>query len=68
VYIQSGAGAAGAIAAVPVAGGGDPQVVLASPDAAKGAESVFYPSLVRMAWAGGRFFLLNGRVYSPKPT
>ncbi|MGW6408740.1 outer membrane protein assembly factor BamB family protein [Streptomyces vinaceus] len=68
VYIESGAGAAGAIAALPVAGGGDPQVVLASPDAAKGAESVFYPSLVRMAWAGGRFFLLNGRVYSPKPT
>ncbi|MFI1147620.1 PQQ-binding-like beta-propeller repeat protein [Streptomyces sp. NPDC020817] len=68
VYVHSGAGAAGAVAAVPVASGGDPQVVLASPDGAKGAESVFYPNLSRVAWAGGRLFLLNGRVYSPKPS
>ncbi|MFD5512593.1 hypothetical protein ACFWIB_33180 [Streptomyces sp. NPDC127051] len=68
VHIQSGAQAAGAVAALPVATGGEPQVFLASPEGTKGAQSVFYPNMVRLAWAGGRLFLLNGRVYSPKPS
>ncbi|WP_158708478.1 PQQ-binding-like beta-propeller repeat protein [Streptomyces sp. NRRL S-244] len=68
VYVQPGAKAAGAVAALPVATGGEPQVVLASPEGTKGAASVFYPNTVRLAWAGGRLFLLNGRVYSPKPS
>ncbi|KOU16731.1 hypothetical protein ADK52_33470 [Streptomyces sp. WM6372] len=68
VYVQSGPRAAGAVAALPVATGGEPQMVLPTPDGTKGAESVFYPNTVRLAWAGGRLFLLNGRVYSPKPS
>lgn len=38
-----------------------------SPAAARGAQGVFYPHGVRIAWAGGRLFLLNGRVNSPEP-
>ncbi|MFF4102018.1 PQQ-binding-like beta-propeller repeat protein [Streptomyces sp. NPDC001903] len=68
VYLHSGAGAAGAVAALPAATGGEPQPILQSPEGTKGAEAVFFPNLVRMAWAGGRLFLLNGRVSSPKPS
>ncbi|MCJ1676536.1 PQQ-like beta-propeller repeat protein [Streptomyces sp. APSN-46.1] len=66
VYIEPGAGEAGAIATLPPTGG-DPHVILQSPAAAKGAESVFYAHGVRLTWAGGRLFLLNGRVKSPEP-
>lgn len=41
--------------------------MLQSPAAAAGPEDVFYTHGIRIAWAGGRLFLLNGRVYGPEP-
>ncbi|MFJ6798008.1 PQQ-binding-like beta-propeller repeat protein [Streptomyces sp. NPDC091268] len=46
---------------------GASQPLLQSPAAAAGAEGVFFASSARIAWSGGRLFLLNGRVYSPEP-
>ncbi|MCX4545528.1 PQQ-binding-like beta-propeller repeat protein [Streptomyces sp. NBC_01565] len=65
-YVEPGGGEAGAIVTLPTSGG-TPEVVLQSPAAAEGAESVFYSHGVRMAWSDGRIFLLNGRVSSPEP-
>ncbi|MFJ3203249.1 PQQ-binding-like beta-propeller repeat protein [Streptomyces sp. NPDC086989] len=67
VYVEAGAGASAAVAALPAATGGEPQVVLQTPEGTKGAESVFFSHSVRVAWAGGRLFLLKGSVYSPEP-
>jgi outer membrane protein assembly factor BamB len=66
VYVDMGKGEPGAMAAIPT-GGGQPQVFLPSPKAAKGPESAFYASSVRLAWVEGRVFLLNGFVRSPEP-
>ncbi|MFG2709906.1 PQQ-binding-like beta-propeller repeat protein [Streptomyces goshikiensis] len=65
-YVWPGAGEAGAIVSLPTTGG-TPEVVLRSPAAAAGAQSVFYPHGVRMTWSDGRLFLLNGMVRSPEP-
>ncbi|MFJ8386491.1 PQQ-binding-like beta-propeller repeat protein [Streptomyces sp. NPDC094438] len=43
--------------------GGAPQEFLRSPSAASGAERTFFSA--RIAWAGGRLFVLNNRVESP---
>ncbi|MGW0392191.1 outer membrane protein assembly factor BamB family protein [Streptomyces sp. NPDC003042] len=66
VYVSPGSGEAGAVVSLAPADGAS-QPVLRSPAAAAGAEGVFYTHSVRIAWAGGRLFLLNGRVYSPEP-
>ncbi|WP_329099866.1 outer membrane protein assembly factor BamB family protein [Streptomyces sp. NBC_01439] len=65
-YVTPGNGEAGAVVSLAAADGAV-RSVLQSPAAARGAEGVFYPHGVRIAWAGGRLFLLNGRVYSPEP-
>ncbi|WP_326588772.1 outer membrane protein assembly factor BamB family protein [Streptomyces sp. NBC_01294] len=66
VYVTPGSGEAGAVVSLAPADGAS-QPVLHSPAASAGAEGVFYTHNVRIAWAGGRLFLLNGRVYSPDP-
>ncbi|MER5732189.1 PQQ-binding-like beta-propeller repeat protein [Streptomyces sp. NPDC002138] len=66
VYIEDGAGHSGAMATLAPTGGA-PQVFLQSPAAARGPESVFYAHGVHPLWAGGRLFLLNGRVQGPEP-
>ncbi|ARE75374.1 hypothetical protein B6R96_16560 [Streptomyces sp. Sge12] len=68
VYVSpgSGGGEAGAVVSLAAADGAA-QPVLQSPAAAAGAQGVFYPHGLRTAWADGRLFLLNGRVYSPEP-
>ncbi|MFJ3923381.1 PQQ-binding-like beta-propeller repeat protein [Streptomyces sp. NPDC090022] len=67
LYVEAGAGEPGEIATLPP-GGGTPQVVLRSPAMARGAQSVFFSHSVRLAWSGGRLFLLKGTVRSPEPT
>ncbi|MFF1478170.1 hypothetical protein ACFVYD_11455 [Streptomyces sp. NPDC058301] len=65
VYVQPGKGPNDSAAIATIAAtGGAPQVLLQTPAAATGAESAFFLR-PRMAWSGGRFFLLNGRVQSP---
>ncbi|MFG2991069.1 PQQ-binding-like beta-propeller repeat protein [Streptomyces sp. NPDC048257] len=66
VYVTPGSGEAGAVVSLAPADGAA-QTVLQSPAAAAGAQGVFYTHGVRIAWAGGRLFLLGGRVYSPEP-
>ena len=66
VYVTPGSGEAGAVVSLAPADGAS-QPVLQSPAAAAGAAGIFYTHNVRIAWAGGRLFLLNGRVYSPDP-
>ncbi|WP_405439285.1 PQQ-like beta-propeller repeat protein [Streptomyces avidinii] len=67
VYVSSGgSGEAGAVVSLAPADGAA-QPLLQSPAAAAGAQGVFYTHGLRTAWAGGRLFLLNGRVYSPEP-
>ncbi|MFD9354008.1 PQQ-binding-like beta-propeller repeat protein [Streptomyces sp. NPDC060031] len=66
VYVSPGRGEAASVVSLAPADGAS-QPVLQSPAAAEGAESVFSTSALRVAWAGGRLFLLNGRVYSPEP-
>ncbi|WP_328789402.1 outer membrane protein assembly factor BamB family protein [Streptomyces sp. NBC_00273] len=65
-YVTPGNGEAGAVVSL-AATDGAAQPALQSPAAARGAQGVFYPHGVRIAWAGGRLFLLNGRVNSPEP-
>ncbi|MEU9255064.1 PQQ-binding-like beta-propeller repeat protein [Streptomyces sp. NPDC048270] len=67
VYIAPGVGAAASVVSLSPADGSS-QPLLQSPAAAAGAEGVFYDHGVRIAWAGGRLFLLNGRVNGPEPT
>ncbi|MFE9403296.1 PQQ-binding-like beta-propeller repeat protein [Streptomyces sp. NPDC006530] len=64
VYLHSGHDLAAAVASIAPTGGA-PQVFLQSPQAASGAESYFFTP--RLAWSGGRVFLLNSRVNTPKP-
>ncbi|MFJ3832053.1 PQQ-binding-like beta-propeller repeat protein [Streptomyces sp. NPDC090046] len=66
VYVTPGSGEAGAVVSLAPSDGAS-QPVLQSPAAATGPQSVFYTHGVRIAWAGGRLFLLNGRVYGPEP-
>uniref|UniRef100_A0AAU2JJT3 PQQ-binding-like beta-propeller repeat protein n=1 Tax=Streptomyces sp. NBC_00049 TaxID=2903617 RepID=A0AAU2JJT3_9ACTN len=66
VYVSPGSGEAGAVVSLAPADGAS-QPVLQSPAAAAGAQSVFYDHGVRIAWAGGRLFLLNGTVQGPEP-
>ncbi|MFJ7592523.1 PQQ-binding-like beta-propeller repeat protein [Streptomyces sp. NPDC097617] len=66
VYLTPGSGEPGAVVSLAPADGAA-QPVLRSPAAATGAQGVFYTHGLRTAWAGGRVFLLNGRVYSPDP-
>ncbi|MFJ9431557.1 PQQ-binding-like beta-propeller repeat protein [Streptomyces sp. NPDC101490] len=66
VYLATRPGTAGAVAVLAPTGGA-PQTVLRSPAAAVGAERGFEPSRARLAWAGGRIFLLKDRVFSPRP-
>ncbi|CAM5669753.1 outer membrane protein assembly factor BamB family protein [Streptomyces avidinii] len=67
VYVSSGSsGEAGAVVSLAPADGAA-QPLLQSPAAAAGAQGVFFTHGLRTAWAGGRLFLLNGRVYSPEP-
>lgn len=66
LYVDTGKGLSAAMAAIPT-GGGQPQIFLQSPKIAKGPESAFYAFSVRLAWAGGRVFMLNGSVRSPEP-
>ncbi|WP_449484549.1 outer membrane protein assembly factor BamB family protein [Streptomyces avidinii] len=66
VYVDTDKGLSAAMAAIPT-GGGPPQIFLQSPKIAKGPESAFPPSSVRLAWVEGRVFLLNGSVRSPEP-
>lgn len=66
VYVSPGSGETGSVVALaPADGAASP--LLRSPAVAAGAEDVFYDHGVRIAWAGGRLFLLNGRVQSPEP-
>ncbi|QES55890.1 hypothetical protein DEJ51_18385 [Streptomyces venezuelae] len=65
-YVTPGSGEAAAVVSLAPADGAS-QPVLQSPAAARGAEGVFYPHGIRIAWSDGRLFLLNGRVYSPEP-
>ncbi|GAA2634776.1 MULTISPECIES: outer membrane protein assembly factor BamB family protein [Streptomyces] len=65
-YVTPGSGRAASVVSLAAADGAS-QPVLQSPAAASGAEDVFYPHGIRIAWTGGRLFLLNGRVYSPEP-
>ncbi|MDX3540898.1 PQQ-binding-like beta-propeller repeat protein [Streptomyces sp. MB09-01] len=66
VYVAPGSGAAGSVVSLAPADGSS-QPVLQSPAVSAGAESVFYTHNIRITWAGGRLFLLNGRVYGPEP-
>ncbi len=66
VYVSPGSGEAGSVVSLAPADGAS-QPVLQSPAASAGAQSVFYTHNIRIAWAGGRLFLVNGRVYSPEP-
>ncbi|WP_327252617.1 outer membrane protein assembly factor BamB family protein [Streptomyces sp. NBC_01244] len=66
VYISPGIDEGGSVVSL-APGDGASQPLLQSPAAAAGAEDVFYTSALRIAWTGGRLFLLNGRVYSPEP-
>lgn len=66
VYVSPGSGETGSVVSLAPADGSS-QPLLQSPAAAAGAEDVFYDHGVRIAWAGGRLFLLNGRVVSPEP-
>ncbi|GGT89200.1 PQQ-binding-like beta-propeller repeat protein [Streptomyces violascens] len=45
--------------------GGAPQVFLQSPQAAAEAQRSFFSP--RLGWVGGRLFMLNNRVETPKP-
>ncbi|MEU9198059.1 outer membrane protein assembly factor BamB family protein [Streptomyces hundungensis] len=64
LYIEPGIDDAGAAVATLPPTGGAPQITLQSPAAASGTERNFYSP--HTVWAGGRLFLLNGRVKSPK--
>ncbi|MEV7559527.1 PQQ-binding-like beta-propeller repeat protein [Streptomyces sp. NPDC089795] len=64
-YVTPGNGEAGAVVSLAATDGAS-RPVLQSPAAARGPEEVFYPHGIRIAWADGRVFLLNGRVYSPE--
>ncbi|MFD9824614.1 outer membrane protein assembly factor BamB family protein [Streptomyces violascens] len=64
LYIEPGIEDTGAAIATLPQTGGTPTITLQSPSAAGSTERNFYGP--RMAWAGGRFFMLNGRVKSPK--
>lgn len=65
VYVQPGKGPNDSAAIATIAAtGGAPQILLQTTAAAAGTERMFFLS-PRMAWSGGRFFLLNGRVQSP---
>ncbi|MFD9487269.1 hypothetical protein ACFWBX_25525 [Streptomyces sp. NPDC059991] len=65
VYVQPGKGPNDSAAIATIAAtGGAPQILLQTPAAAAEAERTFYLTPC-MAWSGGRFFLLNGRVQSP---
>ncbi|MCX5607214.1 PQQ-binding-like beta-propeller repeat protein [Streptomyces sp. NBC_00047] len=66
VYVRPGSGETGSVVSLAPADGSS-QPLLQSPAAAAGAEGVIYDHGVRIAWAGGRLFLLNGRVASPEP-
>ncbi|MGR4884726.1 PQQ-binding-like beta-propeller repeat protein [Streptomyces sp. LARHCF249] len=66
VYVSPGSGETGSVVSLAPADGSS-QPLLQSPAAAAGAEDVFYDHGVRISWAGGRLFLLNGRVVSPEP-
>lgn len=66
VYVSPGSGQAGSVVSLAPSDGAS-QPLLQSPAASAGAQGVFYTHGVRIAWADGRLFLLNGRVYSPEP-
>ncbi|MFE4860690.1 PQQ-binding-like beta-propeller repeat protein [Streptomyces sp. NPDC056670] len=66
VYIEPGVDDTGAAVATLPATGGTPQITLQSPSAAAGTEQAFFSP--HLTYAGGRVFLLNGRVNSPKAT
>ncbi|MFJ2824649.1 PQQ-binding-like beta-propeller repeat protein [Streptomyces toxytricini] len=65
-YLWPEGKAAGAMAALKPADGAL-EVFLQSPAGAAGAQEVFFSHGAHTAWAGGRLFLLNGRVKSPEP-
>ncbi|MFD4864608.1 PQQ-binding-like beta-propeller repeat protein [Streptomyces sp. NPDC058412] len=66
VYVSPGSGAAGSVVSLAPADGSS-QPVLQSPAVSAGAASVFFSHSIRTTWAGGRLFLVNGRVYGPEP-
>lgn len=66
VYVSPGSGESGSVVSLAPADG-NAQPLLQSPAAAAGAQGVFFNSSLRITWAGGRLFLLSGRVYSPAP-
>ncbi|MFE9123674.1 PQQ-binding-like beta-propeller repeat protein [Streptomyces sp. NPDC007172] len=63
LYMEAGVEDAAAIASMPLTGG-TPQITLQSPSSAASTERYFFQPTA--AWAGGRFFLMNTRVSSPK--
>ncbi|MEV5279984.1 PQQ-binding-like beta-propeller repeat protein [Streptomyces sp. NPDC051994] len=63
LYVQPGVEEAAAIASLPLTGG-TPQITMQSPSSAASTERNFFSP--RLAWAGGRVFILNDRVKSPK--
>ncbi|MFE5674338.1 PQQ-binding-like beta-propeller repeat protein [Streptomyces erythrochromogenes] len=65
-YVSPGSGQAASVVSL-AAADGSAQPVLQSPVVARGAEGVFYAHGIRLAWSGGRVFMVNGRVYSPEP-
>ncbi|GHB41359.1 hypothetical protein GCM10010331_30830 [Streptomyces xanthochromogenes] len=64
LYIEPGIDEEGAAVATLPTAGGTPKITLQSPSAAAGTEEYFFGP--RITWAGGRVFILNGRVNSPK--
>ncbi|MEV6047892.1 PQQ-binding-like beta-propeller repeat protein [Streptomyces xanthochromogenes] len=64
VYLEAGSRLGAAVAALAPTGG-TPQVLVQSPQAAADAERSFFSA--RLAWSGGRLFLLNNRVETSKP-
>ncbi|MFG3285116.1 PQQ-binding-like beta-propeller repeat protein [Streptomyces sp. NPDC048111] len=64
LYIEPGIDDAGAAIATLPPTGGAPQITLQSPAASSGTERNFFSP--HLAWSGGRVFVLNGRVNSPK--
>ncbi|AYG84510.1 hypothetical protein DWB77_06724 [Streptomyces hundungensis] len=63
VYLHAGHDLPAAVASVAPTGGA-PQVLLQSPQAASGAERYFF--FPRLAWSGGRVFVLSTLVKTPK--
>ncbi|MFD7164216.1 outer membrane protein assembly factor BamB family protein [Streptomyces violascens] len=63
LYVEPGVEEAAAIASLAPTGG-TPQITMQSPSSAASTERNFFSP--RVAWAGGRLFLLNDSVKSPK--